>query len=393
MALVRHPRRGVGRGLIVAAAGLLAIAGLVASGATAGAVTHHRGSAANKSCTAGHAPARAGHAGGFVRPAGLKSSACVVPTDGPANGLPPLLYHGGPVMPGSSSSRIVVTPIYWTPTGHPMTAAYKRIITKYLHDVASQSGKHTNIYSTTNQYTGTNGTSGYWITQGPAIVDTNPLVSDCTVGANDHTGIYADNTGYNACVSDNTIISETEAVRTAHSLPADYLHVYVLFLPKHVESCFLPGSSTTGSNQFCTINHYPTAAYCAYHGQNTGTGEVYANMPFPIYSSPVGFTCGTDARFPVNESPNGNVDADVEISPTSHEIEEAITDPDVSTGWYDAAGFENGDECAYIYGATSGTPGALYNQTIDGRHYITQEEFSNINFAATGGQGGCLQFE
>ena len=65
-----------------------------------------------------------------------------------------------------------------------------------------------------------------------------------------------------------------------------------------------------------------------------------------------GFTCGSDARFPVIESPNGNPDADTEISPTSHELNEAITDPDTETGWYDSSGFENGDECAYIFGAT-----------------------------------------
>ena len=39
-----------------------------------------------------------------------------------------------------------------------------------------------------------------------------------------------------------------------------------MFLPKHVESCFYPGSTTTASNS-CTINHQPSAAYCAYHSQ------------------------------------------------------------------------------------------------------------------------------
>ena len=81
---------------------------------------------------------------------------------------------------------------------------------------------------------------------------------------------------------------------------------------------------------------------------------MYANMSYPIYASPVGFTCGTDARFPVIESPNGNPDADTEISPTSHEVSEAITDPDTETGWYDSTGNENGDDCAYIFGRTRG---------------------------------------
>jgi hypothetical protein len=168
-------------------------------------------------------------------------------------------------------------------------------------------------------------------------------------------------------------------------------HIFVLYLPKHVESCFLPGQTTAvDGGQFCTINHQPTAAFCAYHSEDPASA-VYANMPFPIYASPVGFTCGTDARFPVNESPNGNVDADVEISPSSHEMNEAITDPDTETGWYDSTGNENGDDCAYIFGRTRGAPGAFFNQVINGGKFIIQEEFSNNLFASSGGTAGCLQ--
>jgi hypothetical protein len=79
------------------------------------------------------------------------------------------------------------------------------------------------------------------------------------------------------------------------------------------------------------------------------------------------------------------------VSPTSHEIMEAITDPDTVTGWFDSSTFENGDECAYIFGGVSGPDGAAYNQTINGHNYLTQEEFSNADFFRTG--GGCLQHE
>ena len=127
-----------------------------------------------------------------------------------------------------------------------------------------------------------------------------------------------------------------------------------MFLPKHVEACFHSGSTTTSANQ-CAINHYPSAAFCAYHSLAASSHVVYANMAFPVYKSPTGFTCGSDGSLGVVETPNGNADADTEVSPTSHEIMEAITDPDTQTGWYDSSGYENGDECAYVYGATQGT--------------------------------------
>ena len=158
---------------------------------------------------------------------------------------------------------------------------------------------------------------------------------------------------------------------------------------KHVESCFYGGSTATRNNG-CKINYQLSAAYCAYHSQ-APSSTIYANMPFPIYSSPAGYTCGGDARFPAIETPNGNADADTEVSPTSHELMEAITDPDTSTGWYDSSGYENGDECEYEYGGTQSTAGQLYNQVINNHHSLTQEEFSNADFAKTG--LGCLPKE
>jgi hypothetical protein len=304
----------------------------------------------------------------------------------PANGTPPLLYHGGPVMMTPSTSPLVVTPIFWNPSSFPMTAAYKSVTTSYLSAVAAASGQNTNVFSTLNEYSGTNGQINYSVALGSSINDTGSLPrSGCTVARTDRSRIYADGSGYSACLDDAQL--QAEINRVTSGLPHNLSHIYVLYLPKHVESCFNAGSTTTSSNA-CTINFQPSAAFCAYHSEATSSA-IYANMPYPIYTSATGFTCGSEAVFGVNESPNGNVDADVEISPTSHEISESITDPDTATGWFDASGFENGDECAFVFGATSGTAGALFNQTINGQHFLTQEEFSNKDFAITG--GGCVQ--
>jgi len=91
------------------------------------------------------------------------------------------------------------------------------------------------------------------------------------------------------------------------------------------------------------------------------------------------------------ESPNGQLDADVEISVLSHEMNEAVTDP-IGTAWVDSTGGEIGDDCAYIYGGGfGGAPGTLFNQTINGTHYFVQEEFSNQDYKRR--HAGCVQLD
>jgi hypothetical protein len=316
------------------------------------------------------------------------------PTSNPAIGDPATFaWHGGPVMGTPSTGPVVVTPIYWQPSGHPMQNQYTQIISRYLSDVAFASGTHSNVFATMNEYSGSNGQISYQVKFGSPISDSGPLpASSCNVGPLDTTGIYKDGSGYDACLDDAQVAAETQRVVAANHLPIDYGHIYVLYLPQHVESCFFASDTTANpAVNACTINHYPSAAYCAYHNQDTSNGLVYANMPFPIYQGSVPFTCGSNSNrnFGTIESPSGNPNADVEISPTSHEIMESITDPDTATGWYDNAGFENGDECAYVYGPSYGKPGALYNQVIHNHIYLTQEEFSLQDWNAT--HRGCRQ--
>jgi hypothetical protein len=377
-------RWGLGAALVLVAGSLLATAASAASA-----------SSLPNACTQ---QPRSGHIAGIVpalgncaatsaaTSAGLKAAA--VKTSDPATGTPPLLFNGGSVMMTPSTSPLVITPIFWNPPGHSMSLAYKALLSLYIGDVSLASGQDSNVYSVLNEYSGNNGQIHYKIRLGLPVNDTNPLPpSGCTVASTDTANIYADGSGYNACLDDAQVQAETDRVTAARHLPHNLSHIYVLYLPKHVESCFNPGSTTTAANA-CTINHQPSAAYCAYHSEDA-SNAVYANMPYPIYLSKVGFTCGTNKNFGVIESPNRNPDADVEISPTSHEVSEAITDPDTVTGWYDSSGFEIGDECAYIFGQTQGAPGQLYNQNINGLHFLTQEEFSNRDFALTG--GGCVQ--
>ena len=298
-------------------------------------------------------------------------------------GAPPLTFHGGDVMGTPSvGSHIVITPIYWSAGGASFDPSYESIINQYLTDIAADSGKTTNVYSTIPQYTGANGTFTYNFSTGTPIVDTStPYGTECTP---DGGAVYSDNSGYNSCVDDHEIIQEVRALTTALHLPWDLGHIYPVFLPKGVESCFFKDGN---KHQACTINASPTGAYCAYHStfnRDYAHMGVYAAMPFPVLDSPVGFTCGLDPLPTIH----GNVDADAEVSPLSHELAESFSDEN-GLEWNDRVGFENGDDCAYIYGPTLGTKGNRYNQVINGDHWLSQEEFSNANFVPH--VSGCVQ--
>jgi len=383
----------------VVAAGLLATTGSASGSGVCGVQAPHEGT---------------GRFGGVISAQAIAGSgSCAVHnTSDPAGGTPPLLYWGGPVMANAKKTPMTVTPIFWDPSnpgpghGKPggpnygMDGRYMDLLKQYLGDVAAASGQNTNVFSVATEYAGSNGTIGNSIKMGAPIDDHQPLpASACTVDSSDAANIYADGTGYSACLDDAQITGEIQRLIDAshgHLAQNDYSHIYVLFTPKHVESCFNPGSTTsTDGGQGCTINHQPTAAYCAYHGMMgpnwPNFGTIYANMPFPIYHSGAGFTCGSDAGNLLGglQSPNHNLDADTEISPTSHEINEAITDPNVYNGWYDNSGYENGDECAYTWGAVAGKFGQEFNQVVNRHQYLTQEEFSNTDFFDTG--GGCVQ--
>lgn len=383
----KHPRArwaAVGATLAVVASTLLA-------GTPSAWATTHAAAACPSSMTPG--PSRVGRFAGIVHPlrtsSGCSSSDIGSGAEAPYGGTPPLLNHGGPVMSTQATGdKVVVTPIFWEPTGNAFTAGYKATITQYLTDLAHDSGRLNNVFSSLYQYSGSNGAINYKMHLGSPISVTAGLPADgCTVESSDSTNVYADSSGYSHCLDDAQVVAETNAVVAAHSLPSGLGHLYVIFLPKHVESCFNPGATNTSANA-CTLNHQPSAAYCAYHSMTSG-GTVYANMPFPAYQSGTGYSCTKESLGGGIQSPNGNTDADVEISPLSHEMAEAITDPDVTTGWYDSSGNENGDDCAYIYGTLSGSSGTHYNQTINANHYLTQEEFSNEDFVANA--SGCVQ--
>jgi hypothetical protein len=140
--------------------------------------------------------------------------------------------------------------------------------------------------------------------------------------------------------------------------------MFLLFTSSGEGSCF------DSSNTQCAYT-----LYCAYHSYfgSTSTPVVYGNEPFGETS--VCQASGTP-------SPNSDPQADTAATAASHELSEAITDPELNA-WYDASGSENGDLCAYNYG-TNTWLSAKANQMWNGRFYELQMEYNNH-------KGACSQ--
>jgi hypothetical protein len=250
-----------------------------------------------------------------------------------------LAYHGGPVMHANK-----VYAIYWVPSGYTVSSSYQSLINRFFTDVAADSGKTSNVYYSDTQYSDGAGAIAYSSTFGGSAVDTNALP------ANGCTDSYT-----SKCVSDAQLRAEIDKVATANGW-ARTGAIFFMFTAKGIGSCY--------SSSSCAFSNY-----CAYHSNfNSSAGNtLYANMP---YGDTVPAACDAGNR------PNGD-DADATNNVTSHEHNETITDA-LGTAWYDHRGYENGDKCAWNFGAQlGGGSGAQYNQLINGHGYELQQEWSN----------------
>jgi hypothetical protein len=239
--------------------------------------------------------------------------------------------------------------IYWVPkdqSTYTVGAKYKFLIDRFFADVASDSGKTSNVYASDTQYYDWSGYISYASSFGGSVVDTHPLPpSGCS---HPYTSV---------CLTDAQIQDEIGNVIEEQGWTPGPSAVFFMLTPRGVGSCFDSSSSSCAFTQ-----------YCAYHSSfgSGSTVTLYANIP---YADTVYGAC--DA----GHHPNGD-DADATINLISHEHNEAITDP-LGNAWLDRSGQENGDKCAWNFGTAHGSSGAEYNQVINEDTYYLQQEWSN----------------
>ena len=288
---------------------------------------------------------------GIVRSGGDATSALR------ASSSSPLLYNGGPVQQSSA-----VYSIFWVPGSYSLPAGYANRVSQYFRDVAHDSYRTSNVYSSDTQYYQLVGDvkrfASYSVSYKRAFVDTDPLPPN---GCPNY--LLFDGSMSKNCITDAQIEAEVRSVIAAHHLPVGLSSEYFVFTPQGLASC---GDSSALAQGGCYAP-FSFDGYCAYHSSTTDTASavLYANMPYADISG---------CRY--GQSPNGDP-ADAVVNAVSHEHNETITDP-LGNGWSDRAGNENGDKCSTSLGTPIGHTGlGTFNQVINGHRYLLQREWSN----------------
>jgi len=261
----------------------------------------------------------------------------------------PLVYHaGGTVM----TPNVIIYNIFWRPPTLQNGAAtafspnYMTILNNlgYYYQGHSLGNINTQYYQTiggVTSYIQNLGGGGGW------YLDTSPYpASGCT-----------DTATPGNCLTNSQIIAEIQKVMTIKGWTGGTNKIFLLYTSKGEGSCF------DSTNRSCAYTQY-----CAYHSYYTvgGVPVIYGNEPYGKLA-----TCQTSGA----PSPNSDAEADTAATAASHEISEAITDP-LLDAWYDSAGNENGDKCAYQYGANTWNGGTA-NQMWNGAFFELQLEWNN----------------
>jgi hypothetical protein len=236
-------------------------------------------------------------------------------TAAPGNGIS---NHGGPVLTGTVN-------VYYIWYGNWSGNTATTILTDFANNVGGS--PYFNINKT---YTG-------------------------VTGAVHYAGSTTDSYSQGTSLTDAQIQTVVSSAITSGRLVKDTNAVYFV----------LTSSDVTASSGFCT-------QYCGWHTHGTISGS---DIKYSFVGNPD--RCPS-ACADQTVGPNGNAGADGMASIVAHELEEATTDPDLNA-WYDNRGAENADKCAWTFGTTYSSGGALANVHLGARDYLIQRNWVNAS--------------
>ena len=247
-------------------------------------------------------------------------------------------YHGGPVMRANSVHVYFIWYGNWTNGSNP-----------------SDSQHTVNLLNILFGPTRGIGSSGYF--------KINTTYSDTVGHPTGNIALAASTTNHYSRgkqLADSDVQSIVSSAISSGSLPKDANGLYFVLTASDV-------SETSG---FCR-------QYCGWYTRNLIGG---ADIKFAFV--------GNSDRCPGScemqtVSPNRDSGADGMASVMAHEAAEMVTDPDLSA-WYDSAGNENQDKCAWKFGPVTGVLGeGAYNQTFGTYNWLIQMNWENSR------GGGC----
>ena len=247
--------------------------------------------------------------------------------NGPPNRNKPggngISYHGGPLILGTTNAYYIW---YGNWSGNTASAI--------LTDFASNIGGSHYFNINTSYYNGS-----------------NTHVSNAV----SYAGSTTDNYSQGTSLSDAAVQAVVSSAILSKRLPLDTNAVYFV----------LTSADVNESSGFCT-------QYCGWHTHGTIAGS---DIKYSFVGNPD--RCPSACEFQTT-GPNGNAGADGMASIIAHELEEAVTDPDLNA-WYDNRGFENADKCAWTFGNTFTVNGALANMMLGSRYYLIQRNWVNAS--------------
>ena len=238
-------------------------------------------------------------------------------------------YHGGPLILGTTN-------VYYIWYGTWPSSSTSNSARTILADFASAIGTSPYYNINTTYYDGSN-------------THVSPSVS--LVRQTD------DNYSQGTTLSDAGVQSVVAGAISSGALPKDSNGVYFV----------LTSADVNESSGFCT-------QYCGWHTHGTISGT---DIKYSFVGNPD--RCPSACAWQSASSPNDNPGADGMASIIAHELEEAVTDPDLNA-WYDRRGYENADKCAWTFGTTStALNGSLYNMTLGSREFLIQQNWVNAS--------------
>ena len=239
-----------------------------------------------------------------------------------ANGI---TYHGGPLLGVVGGNPVTAYYIWY---GNWSGNSAVTILTDFIQNIAPSPyyNINTTYYNASNAH----------------------VVNSVTYG-----GSTTDNYSHGTSLSDSGVQGVVSDAITSGRLPNNPSGVYFV----------LTSADVNESSGFCT-------QYCGWHTYGTIAGS---NIKYSFVGNPDRCISSCAAQ---NVGPNGNAGADGMASIIAHELEEAVTDPNINA-WYQGRYQENADKCAWTFGSTYSVNGALANMRLGNRDYLIQQNWVN----------------